>query len=298
MSTPNTKFIGNDVATNYELVGLSRGLPLAEVLRRGFTNDPLRFTQIMDWCNKACNSKIIQNDPVFQRYSIGELSVEATIGVRTALANGNLRLTLTDPSYKAYTVDDVVAVNPTSPVHGRVVSTTAGEIVIQPYTVPSFTVNDFVNGSSALLLKRGLDISDPRQSLQPNIVPTSEYNYPSFMDSMKGWHYNETTSIMKPIDWIGEGENPLWSSPFIGEAALKLAFAELANALYSRVIPFDRNTDRSSSKGIIQSIKEDGGFSKDNGTPVLRSDYETAWAEIRRNGGFGNVVMFMGSYAR
>lgn len=297
MSAPNTNLFEQNFAQNWELVGLVRGLPMVEVLNRGFDNDPFRFADIIDFCNKVTNSVNKQATPTFERYSVGDRGKRGIIASRTVLPNGNIQIGLSNPSYVGFTVDFTVATTTTSGVRGIVVNAQPGQFEIAPHNVPAFTGSDFALNSEIIQLHRALTISDERLTIQPNILPSPEFNWPTFMDYAVKWNYNDTRDFYR-VRWISEGANPIFSAPILGNAIEELRWQQISNMMFGAGIPFDYNTNKSESRGIIPSIDTLGGFYKNDGTPVTKQDFNDAFHHIRRNGGFGNVVMAMGSKHR
>jgi hypothetical protein len=292
MSAPSTKFFEQNFAQNWELVGLARGLPMPEVLNRGFDNDPFKFLNMVDFMNKIYNSTRFQPDPIFQRYSVGDRGKRQVITNVTS-SGGNLTLTFTDPNYVGFVVDDTVATSPVSPFVGKVIAAQPGQITIKNYTNnPNFASAYTVN-REVIQITRALGISDDNISLQPNILPDSDFNWPSFIDHVAKWSYNDTRSMMD-IKWMSEGASPLFSAPIMGNALEELQWKRMAAMFFGIGVPFDVNSNESQSLGIIPSIDQRGGYFKNDGTPVVKQDFLDGFAQIRRNGGFNDVVMAMG----
>jgi hypothetical protein len=99
---------------------------------------------------------------------------------------------------------------------------------------------------------------------------------------------------MMDIKWMSQGESPLFSAPIMGNALEELQWKRMAAMFFGIGVPFDVNTNESQSLGIIPSIDQRGGYFKNDGTPVVKQDFLDGFAQIRRNGGFNDVVMAMG----
>lgn len=192
-------------------------------------------------------------------------------------------------------VDDTVAISPVSTVHAKVVSTQPGQIIVKNFkgtASSSFAINNEV-----VQITRSLDISDNRVSLQPNIVPDFDLNWPSFIDHVSKWSYNDTRAFMN-VRWMSESGNQLFSAPILGNALEEVMWKKMGAMFFGVGIPFDPNTNESQMLGIIPSIRERGGYFKNDGTSVTKQDFNDAFNNIRENGGFNDVVMAMGAKHR